>query len=105
MVAVNTYGSCSNGFPIYGWLNGFCSRGKNHSLNRKSNIAKIKKGVELKKLSLDLGDGTKVQMNHIHTFEGDALSGPGAITHVRLNIYPDGGISRLRIFGTLEQEE
>ena len=32
----------------------------------KSNIAKIKKGVELKKLSLDLGDGTKVQMNHIH---------------------------------------
>ena len=32
----------------------------------KSNIAKIKKGVELTKLSLDLGDGTKVQMNHIH---------------------------------------
>ena len=32
----------------------------------KSNIAKIKKGVELKKLSLDLGDGAKVQMNHIH---------------------------------------
>ena len=32
----------------------------------KSNIAKIKKGVDLKKLSLDLGDGTKVQMNHIH---------------------------------------
>ena len=32
----------------------------------KSNIAKIKKGVELTKLSLDLGDGAKVQMNHIH---------------------------------------
>ena len=47
----------------------------------------------------------KLQMDHIHTFEGDALSGAGAITHVRLNIYPDGGISRLRIFGTLEQEE
>jgi allantoicase len=47
----------------------------------------------------------KLQMNHIHTFEDDALSGAGAITHVRLNIYPDGGVSRLRIFGTLEQED
>ncbi|MFA0703854.1 hypothetical protein AB4618_25645, partial [Vibrio sp. 10N.222.48.A8] len=24
----------------------------------------------------------------------------GAITHVRANIFPDGGISRLRLFGT-----
>jgi len=25
----------------------------------------------------------------------------GPVSHVRLNIYPDGGISRLRIFGTI----
>jgi allantoicase len=47
----------------------------------------------------------KLQMDHIHTFEGDALSAAGAMTHVRLNIYPDGGVSRLRIFGTLEKED
>jgi allantoicase len=23
------------------------------------------------------------------------------VTHVRFNIYPDGGVSRLRLFGTL----
>jgi allantoicase len=27
------------------------------------------------------------------------LTNPGVYTHVRLNIYPDGGISRLRLFG------
>mgnify|MGYP003351727179 CR=1 FL=1 len=25
----------------------------------------------------------------------------GAVSHVKLNIYPDGGVSRLRIFGKL----
>jgi allantoicase len=32
-----------------------------------------------------------------HTF--DELVPIGAITHVRLNIYPDGGVGRLRLFG------
>ena len=27
------------------------------------------------------------------------LRAPGEATHVRLNIYPDGGVARLRIFG------
>lgn len=35
----------------------------------------------------------------IHTFSDVIASGP--TTHVRVNIYPDGGISRLRFFGTL----
>jgi allantoicase len=48
----------------------------------------------------------KLQMDHIHTFEGAALDGDaGPVTHIRLNIYPDGGVSRLRIFGVLEQED
>jgi allantoicase len=30
------------------------------------------------------------------------LAALGAVTHVRFNIIPDGGVSRLRLFGTLE---
>jgi allantoicase len=31
------------------------------------------------------------------------LKNVGAITYVRLNIFPDGGVSRLRVFGTIEE--
>ena len=41
---------------------------------------------------------TKLQADNIHNYEIDNKSTEG-ITHVRLNIYPDGGVSRLRIFG------
>ena len=30
-----------------------------------------------------------------------AISEPGSWTHVRLNIFPDGGVARLRIYGTV----
>ena len=43
----------------------------------------------------------KLQADHIHVFETAALSDLGAVSHVRLNIFPDGGISRLRLFGKL----
>ena len=36
-----------------------------------------------------------------HTFD-KAVCALGAITHVRFNIFPDGGVSRLRIFGDIE---
>ena len=36
-------------------------------------------------------------MDAIHSFEGLADLGP--VTHVRLNIIPDGGVSRLRLWG------
>jgi allantoicase len=39
---------------------------------------------------------TPLQPHARHRF--DTLSTPAA-THVRLNIYPDGGIARLRVFG------
>ncbi len=32
------------------------------------------------------------------TFE-DELCAIGAVTHVRFNIFPDGGVARLRLFG------
>ncbi len=35
----------------------------------------------------------------IHTFDGADIAELGAVSHVRLNIHPDGGISRLRIWG------
>jgi len=33
-----------------------------------------------------------------HVFEGELQPSP-PVTHVRLNIYPDGGVARLRLFG------
>ncbi len=43
----------------------------------------------------------KLQGDHQHSFEL-ALQEIGPVTHVRLNIFPDGGISRLRLFGLAE---
>lgn len=41
----------------------------------------------------------KLQAHHEHVFH--TLQNKEAFTHVRLNIYPDGGISRLRLRGTI----
>ncbi|HEV2149038.1 MAG TPA: allantoicase [Longimicrobiaceae bacterium] len=43
---------------------------------------------------------TKLQPHARHRFE-DELAPAGPVTHVRLRIFPDGGIARLRLFGTL----
>ncbi len=43
----------------------------------------------------------KLQPDHIHPYGADALAKLGPVSHVKLNIFPDGGISRLRIFGRL----
>ncbi len=45
---------------------------------------------------------TKLQPDHQHAFESEVRK-IGAVTHVRLNIFPDGGVSRLRLFGTLAE--
>jgi allantoicase len=37
--------------------------------------------------------------DHIHRFEGAVLAALGPVTHVRLNMHPDGGISRFRAWG------
>ena len=41
---------------------------------------------------------TPLQPHARHVFE-DELRELGDVTHVRLNIFPDGGIARLRLFG------
>ncbi|MGH9805377.1 MAG: allantoicase [Candidatus Acidiferrales bacterium] len=51
---------------------------------------------------LELLPRTKLEADRRHTFE-EELKPLGPVTHVRLNIYPDGGVARLRIFGKLAE--
>jgi allantoicase len=44
----------------------------------------------------------KLEANHRHLFKAE-LNTVGAATHARLNIYPDGGVARLRLFGRPER--
>lgn len=43
----------------------------------------------------------KLKADSIHKY--DKVSSLGPVTHIRLNIFPDGGISRLRVFGKLAE--
>ena len=45
---------------------------------------------------------TKLQADHRHFFESELNPG-NECSHVRLNIYPDGGVSRLRVWGTVTE--
>lgn len=44
---------------------------------------------------------TKMSANTRHFFTAKDLQASGPFSHVRLNMFPDGGISRLRVHGTL----
>ena len=48
----------------------------------------------------DLLPMSKLQAHTKHTFVDDLVD-LGAVTHVRFNIYPDGGVSRLRLYGRI----
>ena len=43
-----------------------------------------------------------LKANRVHTFRRQ-LHKAGAVTHVRLNIFPDGGVARFRVFGRAVQ--
>jgi allantoicase len=43
---------------------------------------------------------TKLQAHTRHFF--DELMDVGGVSHLRFNIFPDGGVSRLRVYGTIE---
>jgi allantoicase len=45
----------------------------------------------------------KLRASRRHFFSRE-LRNPGPFSHLRLNIYPDGGISRLRVHGTLARD-
>jgi allantoicase len=44
---------------------------------------------------------SKLKMDQQHYFD-DELEDIGPVSHVRVSIYPDGGISRVRLFGTVD---
>ncbi len=46
---------------------------------------------------------TKLQAHARHFYE-EELKEAGAVTHVRFNIYPDGGVSRLRLYGRMSDK-
>lgn len=43
---------------------------------------------------------TKLQAHTRHHFDAEVLDA-GVVSHVRLNIFPDGGVSRLRVYGNI----
>jgi allantoicase len=45
---------------------------------------------------------TPVTPDSVREFRGEVRDA-GPVTHVRLNIFPDGGVARLRLFGTFER--
>ena len=51
---------------------------------------------------IPLLDQVKLRPDDKHVFEKEILT-QNALTHVRLNIFPDGGVSRLRIFGHIKK--
>jgi allantoicase len=59
-------------------------------------------GASLKTLDgitwVELLPRTKLRAHHRHYFSKE-LRRPGPVSHVRLHIFPDGGISRLRVHG------
>ncbi|HEV2883947.1 MAG TPA: allantoicase [Pyrinomonadaceae bacterium] len=44
---------------------------------------------------------TKLQAHTRHLFEKE-IADAGTVSHLRFNIFPDGGVSRLRVFGRIE---
>ncbi|UTJ07458.1 allantoicase [Arcobacter roscoffensis] len=53
----------------------------------------------------DLISSQKLQMNKEHYFDKSFLLHNKPITHIRINIFPDGGVSRLKLFGKFVKEE
>ncbi len=47
---------------------------------------------------------SKLKADSKHSFKKEIIS-PGPFTHVRLSIFPDGGISRLRVWGRIKKNK
>jgi len=45
----------------------------------------------------------KLSADRLHEFGADKLNAIGPVTHVALNIFPDGGVSRLRVYGRIQR--
>jgi allantoicase len=51
----------------------------------------------------ELLPNSKLQAHTRHAFV-DEIKDCGAVTHVRFNIFPDGGVSRLRLYGRIAEQ-
>ena len=73
--------------------------------DRCSVQAALLEGLDDAALSQQAGDWpellspAKLEMDRQHFFEGGSLNDIGAVNCLRLNIFPDGGVSRFRVFG------
>ncbi|MCF6280092.1 MAG: allantoicase [Flavobacteriaceae bacterium] len=47
-------------------------------------------------------ENQKLSADQEHHFEKNSIKNHEAVTHIKLKIYPDGGISRLRVLGTIK---
>ena len=47
---------------------------------------------------------TRLQAHTRHFFESEILDA-GEVSHLRFNIFPDGGVSRLRVYGSLAEQD
>jgi allantoicase len=77
-------------YPDSGMLEG-CSMGKDEEKNLTDHPVNWSVILPNHKLSADKE----------HFFEEAQLENKGPFTHVRLNIFPDGGVSRLRVWGKI----
>ena len=69
------------------------------SLSGDLSIAELSSGnIDWKELLPQM----KLEANTRHFFEKD-VQAIGPVTHVRFNIYPDGGVARLRLYGRISQ--
>ena len=50
-------------------------------------------------------DRKKLEMNQIHVFEKSELLHQDPISHIRIDIFPDGGIARLKLIGNFINHE
>ena len=57
--------------------------------------------LEASSLWISILPKTKLAMDKEHSFEKVRISPHSKISHVRLNIFPDGGVSRLKLFGEI----
>jgi len=47
----------------------------------------------------------KLEMNQIHVFKKSELLHQDPVTHIRIDIFPDGGIARLKLIGNFINHE
>jgi allantoicase len=55
--------------------------------------------IKQSKFWIDLINQQKLEMNKEHIFGKDSVEHQKPVTHIRIDIYPDGGIARLKLIG------